>query len=133
MAVNMVILQGRLTKDIELREMNNESKTRFAFFDLAVSEYYGGKTFVNYIPCVIYGKNAENLAKYTQKGQEIIVEGKQQTKVEELASGFQKNVITNVISQFHFVSPLQKDKEQDDNVANDGVDDVGSSGGVSGF
>lgn len=137
MAVNMVILQGRLTKAVELREMNNENKTLFAFFDLAVSEYYAGKNYVHYIPCVIYGKNAENLSKYTQKGQEIIVEGKQQTRVEELAGGFQKNVVTNVISTFHFVSPIKKDDKKDDEAdageeTNDNNDNK-SSGVVSGF
>lgn len=132
MAVNTVILQGRLTKDVELRKMNNENETLFAFFDLAVTEYYNGKNYVHYLPCVIYGRNAQNLAKYTQKGQEILVEGKQQARPEEMADGFQKNVITNVISQFHFVSPLKKDEEKTEETTKN-EDLVGNNNTVDGF
>ena len=133
MAVNMVVLQGRLTKDITLRKMQNENETLFAFFDLAVSEYYGGKNYTHYIPCVIYGKSAENLAKYTQKGQEIILEGKQQTKPEELAGGFQKNVVTNVISAFHFVNPTKKDDKQSDEETAENTENSPKNDAVDGF
>lgn len=72
--MNIGHYKGRLTKDpvCEEHEKNNKV-TKTVNFQLAVSRMKGQGA--DFIPCCAFGKNAENLAKYCVKGQEIIVHG----------------------------------------------------------
>ena len=80
--MNKVILVGRTTKDIELREIiGNKSKgtadTVVANFTLAVDDRKSDETaFVN---CVAWGKLAETLEQYIKKGMPIQLWGRLRT------------------------------------------------------
>lgn len=71
--MNVVILSGRLTRDIELQ---NSSKTSYCRFTLAINR---NKDEVDFISCTAFGKTAELLSKYTKKGDMINVQGRLQT------------------------------------------------------
>lgn len=78
--MNKVVLVGRLTRDVELRE--NEGGTKIARFNVAVSRNYKnkeGKYDADFISCVAYRNTAEFVEKYFHKGDGIIVEGRIQT------------------------------------------------------
>lgn len=67
---------GRLTKDVELRF--TQSQRACATFDLAISngkDEQGNDRKADFIRCVIWEKQAENMAKYTHKGSQIAIEG----------------------------------------------------------
>ncbi len=72
---NRAILIGRITKEIEMKYSNNNKA--IANFTLAVNRPYAksGDTNADFIRCVLFGKAAENLNKYTKKGSLISVEG----------------------------------------------------------
>lgn len=72
--MNKVILIGNLTRDIELK-FGSGSGTAIAKFNLAVSRYVKGETETDFISCVAFGKNAENLEKFCKKGSKISVCG----------------------------------------------------------
>lgn len=74
--MNRVILSGRLTKDNELK-FSSSNGTAYLFNTLAVEEYNAKekKKVTEFFNIVLFGKNAENLAKYTKKGGRIAIEG----------------------------------------------------------
>ena len=70
--MNKVILKGRLTKDVDLRYTQTDNKA-VAKFSIAVNRIGEGTDFFN---CVAFGKQAEFVTKYFQKGQEILLNGR---------------------------------------------------------
>ena len=74
--MNLVILIGRITKDVELRY--TQSNIACANFDLAINngkDKDGNSRPADFIRCVLWDKKAENMAKYTKKGSQIAIEG----------------------------------------------------------
>ncbi len=95
--MNKVILIGNLTKDPELRV--TQSGVNVATFSLAINRPFAnaqGEREVDFINCVIWRKQAENLAKYCGKGSSVAVEGKIQTRSYEANDG-SKRYITEVV------------------------------------
>ena len=78
--MNKVVLIGRVTRDPELRyTSSNIPTTRFT---LAVNRNFqnqNGETEADFIPVVVWRKQAENVKKYVTKGSLIAVEGRIQT------------------------------------------------------
>ena len=75
--LNSVNLQGRLTRDPELR-FATETGNAVCRFSIAVEGNYknkNGEYITAFIPCVAFGKTAENVSKYFVKGSMIILSG----------------------------------------------------------
>lgn len=75
MALNKVMIHGRLTRDPEVRYTQEGSS--IARFSVAVDRY-NSKTKeheADFINCVAFGKTAENCEKYYTKGKETIITG----------------------------------------------------------
>lgn len=70
--INKVILQGRLVKDIELKEVGGFSVTEFT---VAWSEKYKETETKCFLRCKAWRSTADFLSKYFRKGQELIIEG----------------------------------------------------------
>lgn len=78
--MNRVTLVGRITKDPELKSSNNN--TQFVGFTIAVNRTYTnqqGERSADFINCVAFNKQAENLARYVKKGGLIAIDGRLQT------------------------------------------------------
>ncbi|MFJ7951560.1 single-stranded DNA-binding protein [Lysinibacillus sp. NPDC096418] len=78
--INRVVLVGRLTKDPDLKYSANGIAT--CRFTLAVNRSFksqGGEQEADFIQCVAWRKQAENLANFQRKGNLIGVEGRIQT------------------------------------------------------
>ena len=81
--MNKVILVGRITKDPELKSIQSGSSV--VNFTIAVNIPVAQNADQNannadFINCVIWNKQAENLAKYVKQGSLIGVEGRIQTR-----------------------------------------------------
>ena len=79
--MNKAILIGRLTKDPELR--TTPTGRNVCQFSIAVNRTYtsaSGEREADFINCVVWDKQAENLAKYQKKGNQIAVDGRIQTR-----------------------------------------------------
>jgi len=79
--MNNVSLVGRLTRDPELRTLSTGNAN--CNFSLAVDRQFtnaNGEREADFINCVVWGKSAENLAKYCTKGSQIAVTGRIQTR-----------------------------------------------------
>ncbi|MGT2755772.1 single-stranded DNA-binding protein [Streptococcus ovuberis] len=82
--MNTTNLIGRLTKKAELYQTPNQ-KT-YARFTIAVNRKKksgGSNQEADFISCVIWGKSAENLVAWTNKGSLISVEGEIRTRTYE--------------------------------------------------
>ena len=79
--MNKAILIGRLTKDPELR--TTPTGRNVCQFSVAVSRNFtnaNGEREADFINCVVWDKQAENLVKYQKKGNQIAVDGRIQTR-----------------------------------------------------
>ena len=74
--MNVVVLSGRLTKDPDIKYLNNEAQTAVAHYTLAVNRQ---KDEADFIHCTAFGKTAEIAEKYLRKGVKINVTGRIQT------------------------------------------------------
>lgn len=73
--MNKVILTGRITKDLELKQTsNNKAVVEFAIATNRPVTRDGEKQ-ADFINCKVYGTQAENLKKYQGKGSLIAVFG----------------------------------------------------------
>lgn len=70
---NTVILAGRLSQEPETRYTT--SGTPITEFAIAVNRKSAEKTETLFASCVAFGKTAENIARYIQKGSSVLVSG----------------------------------------------------------
>lgn len=86
--INRVILVGRITKDPELKV--TQSNISFVRFTLAVNRQFAdqsGERQADFIQCIVWRKQADNLAQYIRKGALLGVEGRIQTSTYETENG----------------------------------------------
>ena len=79
--INNVVLVGRLTKDPELRY--SSSNIPMVYFTIAVNRTFAdqsGQRQADFISCVAFRKQAENMARFLGRGSLIGVEGRIQTR-----------------------------------------------------
>ena len=96
--MNRAILIGRLTKDPELR--STSTGRNVCQFSIAVNRNYttaSGEREADFINCVVWDKQAENLSKYQKKGNQIAVEGRIQTRNYDDKDG-KKVYVTEVLA-----------------------------------
>jgi len=99
--LNKVLLIGNLTRPPELRY--TPSGTAVADLRLAVNRNYttpGGekRDEVCFLTIVVWGKQAESCGEYLDKGSQIFVEGRLQTRDWEGKDG-QKRSVTEVVAE----------------------------------
>jgi len=96
--MNKVVLIGRLTKDPELKFAQGTG-TAVATFTVAVNRRFKreGQPEADFIPVVVFGKQAEATANYMNKGKLISVSGSIQTRSYDAKDGT-KRYVTEVIA-----------------------------------
>lgn len=92
MSINIALICGRLTKDIELsKTQNGNSVTKFT---VALDGYNDNTNFIN---CVAWNKLADILNQYCKKGDLVTVEGRISVRNYDNQQG-QKVYITEVVA-----------------------------------
>lgn len=97
--INSVCLVGRLTRDPELKYTT--SNIAVATFSLAVNRTFkdaNGERETDFINCVIWRQQAENLANWAKKGALIGITGRIQTRSYENQQG-QRVYVTEVVAE----------------------------------
>ena len=102
--MNKVILVGRTTKDIEVKEIKSKDKNKdnilVANFTLAVDDRKSEETaFVN---CTAWGKLAETFEQYIKKGMPVQLWGRLRTHDYEDKDGNRRFVTEAVVEGFEF-------------------------------
>lgn len=98
--LNKTIIQGRLTKDAELR--HTQSGTAVASFTVAWSEKYKEQERKLFLPCVAWSGTAEFVSKYFSKGDQIIIEGYLSTRDWTDQNGNKRQTIELTADKVHF-------------------------------
>lgn len=110
--LNNVSLVGRLTKDPELRY--TPSNQAVATFSLAVNRNFksqNGEREADFINCVIWRQQAENLANWAKKGALIGITGRIQTRSYENQQG-QRVYVTEVVADNFQLLEFNKQNNQ---------------------
>ena len=96
--MNKILLIGRLTKEPELSFTN--SGVAVCKFTLAVNRRFKreGQQEADFIPVVVWNKQAESTANYTKKGNQIGIVGRIETRSYEAKDG-NKRYVTEVIAE----------------------------------
>lgn len=99
MATNTVVLDGRLTKDPELKSTSTGKKV--CSFTIANNKR-GKDEGANFIDCVAWEGRGETIAKYFNKGSQIVVTGHLDQQVWE-KDGQKRSKLEVIIDDFSFV------------------------------
>ena len=91
--VNRIILQGRLVRDIELKDAGG---FYLAEFTVAWSEKYKETETKCFLRCKAWRSTAKFLSQYFSKGQDLIVEGRMVTEEWQKDGQTQSRSICNV-------------------------------------
>lgn len=111
--LNNVVLVGRLTKDPELKY--SQSGVAVANFTLAVDRSFknaDGEKEVDFIPVVVFKKQAENCANYLGKGRLVAIEGRIQVRTYEAKDGGKRWVTEVIANNVRFLD-FGKDNRQE--------------------
>lgn len=114
--MNKVVLIGRLTKDPELKYTPGTG-TAVTTITLAV-ENYNSKTqekTADFIPVVLWGKQAENTAQYTLKGSQVAISGRISVRTYDAKDGTKRYVTEVVADIFNGVQFLSKNNNSNSN------------------
>ncbi|MDT8862812.1 single-stranded DNA-binding protein [Alkalihalobacillus sp. MEB130] len=118
--LNRVVLVGRLTRDPELRYTPNG--VAVANFTLAVNRPFSnqqGEREADFINCVIWRKQAENVANYLKKGSLAGVDGRIQTRSYDNNEG-KRVFITEVMAEsVQFLEPRGASSNSNQGQGND--------------
>lgn len=115
--MNKVFLIGRLTKAVEVRVTAGDAPMTIGRTSIAVDRK-GKKDEADFINIVAFGKTADAMVKYTDKGKKIAIEGRIQTGSYTNKDG-QKVYTTDVIADnVEFIE--WKDKEENPKTDADG-------------
>ncbi|MCR6108537.1 single-stranded DNA-binding protein [Salipaludibacillus agaradhaerens] len=104
--INRVVLVGRLTKDPELRYTANGIAV--ASFTLAVNRPFSnqqGNREADFINCVVWRKQAENVANFLKKGSQAGVDGRIQTRSFDNNEGRRVFMTEVVAESVQFLEP----------------------------
>ncbi|MDR5588337.1 MULTISPECIES: single-stranded DNA-binding protein [Clostridium] len=103
--MNKVVLIGRLTKDPELR-FTPGAGTAVTTLTLAVDKYNSksGQREADFVPVVVWGKQAESTANYMSKGSQMAISGRIQTRNYEAKDGTKRYVTEVVATEVQFLS-----------------------------
>lgn len=115
--MNKVILMGRLTRDVEIKD----GDTKVGRYSLAVDRRFTKEKETDFINCVCFGKAAEFAEKYLKKGTKVVVTGRIQTGSYTNKDG-QKIYTTDVIVEDQEFAESKNNSEQTTSNENDFMD-----------
>lgn len=114
--MNSVNLIGRLSNSPEIRHTaNNQVVCRFT---LAVTRRFknpAGDYEADFINCVAFGKTAELIGNYVEKGQQLAVEGRIQTSSYTAGDGSKRYTTDVVVENITFINSKRKNEPQAEN------------------
>ena len=108
MAFHKVVLLGNLTADPELRTTTGGQNV--ASFTIAISRTWNNaqgekQEETSFINCTAWGRTGETIAKYVQKGRQLLVSGRlQQRTWQDKDTGKNRSAIDVIVEEFSFVS-----------------------------
>lgn len=137
MAINRVVIVGRLTRDPELRR--TASQAAVVSFTVAVDDTprKDGTQQTSFIPCQAWNATAENIQRFCHKGSLVGVDGRLNQRSYVAKDGSKKSIIEVIASSVQFLeskkaaasnSPVDSgNTESNENKADQPVEGIDSS------
>ena len=137
--VNKVILIGNLTRDPQLSYTPNQAAV--VQLGMAINRNWTGKdgnkqNETCFVDCVMFGKRAEVINQYLQKGDPLFVEGRLTFDSWQAQDGTKRNKLKVTVENFEFLGdaqngtgtgppqkPPQAEQQSDVKLASDEIDD----------
>lgn len=119
--MNSVQLLGRLVRDPEVRYTQGENATSVARFTVACNRKYkkNSEQEADFISCVAFGKTAEFIERYFNKGSSIALNGRIQTGSYTNKDGAKVYTTDVVVESLEFVGKKNDDNSADTSKQND--------------
>ena len=108
--MNIHFIHGRLVRTPELTPRANSDGSDRCNFTVAVDARFGDETY--FYDCVIFGKRAGVVAKYFDKGSEIVLFGEGQQRSYTDKNGVKRKSYSIVVADFDFCGS-KKDSNSD--------------------
>ncbi|MEG0408718.1 MAG: single-stranded DNA-binding protein [Bacilli bacterium] len=111
--MNKAILVGRLTKDVELKKTTSGQSV--VNFTIAINRTFtnaNGEREADFINCVAWGRNADNMAAYVGKGSLVGIDGRIQTRNYENTNGVRVYVTEVFAENIQFLDSKPKEQQK---------------------
>jgi single-strand DNA-binding protein len=129
--LNKVILIGRLTKDVEMRQTPNG--VSLARFSIAVTRRFknsNGEYDADFINCIAWRKTGEFIARYFQKGSMMAVVGSIQTRSWDGNDGKKQYATEVIVDEAYFTgSKSENSTGSNTDLSDSSIDDLNSQYG----
>ncbi len=129
--MNKVILMGRLTKDVEMRQTPNG--VSLARFSIAVTRRFknsNGEYDADFINCVAWRQTGEFIARYFQKGSMIAIVGSIQTRSWDGNDGKKQYATEVIVDEAYFTgSKSESSTGGNTDLSDSSIDDLNSQYG----
>ena len=118
MSINKVFISGNLTRDCELRATQGGSQV--LTFGVAVNDRRKNpqtgewEDYPNYVDCALFGKRAETVSRFIDKGSKVAIEGSLRYSSWE-KDGHKRSKIEVIVDEIEFMSkrdPQPKNQPQ---------------------
>ena len=101
---------GNMTADPEIKETGGGSK--LAVFSIAINEFWGGEKQVSYFDVKAWGKTAEIIEKYTKKGSQIGIDGRNRQERWQDQAGNNRSKVVIIAEKIDLLSKPDKQNNQ---------------------
>lgn len=132
--INRIVLVGRLTRDPEMR--HTQSGIAVTRFTLACDRPFSGQngnSETDFIDCVVWRKQAENVAQYLSKGSMAGVDGRLQISSYEGQDGQRRYRAEVVADSVRFLQSKGTSSQQDGSYNNNADPKSSNKGTAPGF
>ena len=127
--LNKIILQGRLTRDPELRQLPDGSSV--LNFSMAVDRDYlnreSGERETDFVDCVAFRGTAEFMDKYFKKGSMLLVSGRLRVRNWKDKDGYKRRSTEVIAENVYFGESKRKEERAEDDwtAAADALEQLG--------
>lgn len=119
--INNVVLVGRITKNIELKySANNVAYTYFTVAVNRVAKGTDGKQEADFISCVAFNKQAQNMERFVGRGSLVGVVGHIQTRTTQGKNGNTIYITEVVVDRVQFLESKKQTQNNTNNNQNFG-------------
>ena len=108
---NKTIIAGRLTADPELRYTTGKNATAVAEYIVAVNRHFGNNDETLFLTCVTFGKQAETISRYLQKGSSVLISGYLRQESWTTKNNEKRNLIKLITESINFLEKPQKSEK----------------------
>lgn len=108
--LNQLVLVGRLTNDIEVKEVENKKVSTIVLAIPRPFKNQEGVYETDFIACTIWNSIAENTAEYCKKGDLVGVKGRIQTNEIEKEDGTKEYKLEIVAEKITFLNQRKEEE-----------------------